>query len=222
MFGRKIILVVCIAFTVAPSWADSIIIKGKTYTGVKIYQSDTRYYFRLPDGSAVSAAKADIQPCDIIFGDKPLPKSQQEDLKPEKLVQTPKPDKPAKASGQVQTPPLIFDFKQFPLWAYAIVIGFLVAFIMSIKRKQHDISIPGKMFPGKQLEKCCPYLMEDHRRSWMGGDLRRCEACTKLGNPMADPRLIMGFDHSICESSRHRSCAMFRMANSQSYWVERP
>ena len=53
--------------------ADSIIVDGKTYSGVKIRQSDTRYYVRLSDGTAISVAKDTVKPDQIVFGDKPLP-----------------------------------------------------------------------------------------------------------------------------------------------------
>lgn len=56
--------------------ADSIVVGGKTYTDVKIVESSTRYYFRLPDGSSVSAAKEDIAPDQIRFGEEPLPSAQ--------------------------------------------------------------------------------------------------------------------------------------------------
>jgi hypothetical protein len=52
--------------------ADTIVYDGQTYTDVSIHESGSRYYFRLPDGTAVSVSKSDIGPGQIAFGDAPL------------------------------------------------------------------------------------------------------------------------------------------------------
>jgi len=99
-------------------WGDTIIVDGKTYSGIKILQSDTRYYFRLPDGASKSVAKSDIKPGNIVFGDGPLKSEepsavsgQPEEKKakePTKPIEKPKPEKkraekpkkPVEESGQ--------------------------------------------------------------------------------------------------------------------------
>lgn len=53
--------------------ADSIVIDGKVYTNVRIHETSTRYYVRLPDGSAISVDKSKVQPGDIVIGEGPLP-----------------------------------------------------------------------------------------------------------------------------------------------------
>ncbi len=46
--------------------ADTITLESKTYTDIKIHESESRYYFRLPDSSeAVSVSKQDIDPADV-------------------------------------------------------------------------------------------------------------------------------------------------------------
>ncbi len=74
----------------------------------------------------------------------------------------------------------------------------------------------------KVFGRTCPYLMKDQRLRGLRSDIRRCEAGTKLGNPMADPRMVMGFDRGICEDRRHRNCPMFRTAEAQPFWAMEP
>lgn len=52
--------------------ADTIVVDGETYSGVKIRESETRYYWRAPDGRAMSVSKDQIAPGQIRFGDGPL------------------------------------------------------------------------------------------------------------------------------------------------------
>ena len=66
-----ILFMVCLYGAVAR--ADSIMIDGKIFSNVKIHETSTRYYVRLPDGSAISVDKNKIQPGEIVFGDGPLP-----------------------------------------------------------------------------------------------------------------------------------------------------
>jgi len=53
--------------------ADSIVIDGTVYTGVKITETANLYYVRIPDARPISVPKSKIKPDEIVFGDKPLP-----------------------------------------------------------------------------------------------------------------------------------------------------
>ena len=51
---------------------DAIIIDGEVFRDITIFQTDTRYFFRAPDGRAVSVSKEDIGPGEVAFGDELL------------------------------------------------------------------------------------------------------------------------------------------------------
>jgi len=74
MWKRFGIIAAAICVASVRAWSDSILIDGKVYTNVKVYESKTRYYVRLPDGTSLSVGKDQIQKGDIVFGDGPPPK----------------------------------------------------------------------------------------------------------------------------------------------------
>jgi hypothetical protein len=68
-----VLILLMVFLSGAVARADSIMIDGKIFSNVKIHETSTRYYVRLPDGSAISVDKNKIQPGEIVFGDGPLP-----------------------------------------------------------------------------------------------------------------------------------------------------
>ena len=65
--------VVCFALVCQGALADAIRVNGQVYTGVKISQSGSRYYFRTADGAPVSVSKDKVGPNDIALGSNTLP-----------------------------------------------------------------------------------------------------------------------------------------------------
>lgn len=70
---KRLACAISILALLTPVHADSIRVDGKVYSGVKIKETGSRYYFRLPDDSPMSASKSQVGPNDIVFGDAPLP-----------------------------------------------------------------------------------------------------------------------------------------------------
>lgn len=72
---------------------DSIIIDGTVYTGVKITETASLYYVRIPDARPISVPKSKIKPDEIVFGDKPLP-APAPPVPPEPIAPAPEPPPP--------------------------------------------------------------------------------------------------------------------------------
>lgn len=86
MWCRIAIGAMLVALMTTQAEADSIVIDGRLYTNVKIFETAKRYYVRLESAESMTIEKSALKPGEVVFGDATIAKSFVEEV-PDSAVQ---------------------------------------------------------------------------------------------------------------------------------------